>query len=248
MMRLVRKIRNKLKQLWLKIITSRNADLCWLFRNRFLRMDANLAINTESRRIFHIDRYQFSVRKLTEIYSDSKELTILDAACGTGYGSSLLKNIRSSQVIGLDICPETVSYAQKKYSTENCLFKLCDLTQMKKIEDQTIDAVVSFETIEHLETPTIFLKNINRVLKKGGYLIISTPNKWGKTRDHKFDYDRQLLCEHLQQFFWIDSLYVQNSGSMDLWVNRGFPRRLIPMNSDNAEEAECFIAIARSDF
>lgn len=210
-------------------------------------MDANVTTNPVERRIFHIDRYQFAASKLKEIYGDTKKLFIVDAACGTGYGSDILKKLNPNKIIGVDICLKTVEYAQKKYGTQDCIFNVCDVVEMNVIKPRTVDAIVSFETIEHLEQPIAFLRNVKRVLKNKGYLIISTPNNWGKTRDHRFDYDYQLLKTHLSQFFTIDSMYVQNSGSMDLWVNRGFPRRLIPLDSDNAEGAECFIAVARND-
>ena len=82
-------------------------------------------------------------------------------------------------------------------------------------------------------------------MRKGGILIISTPNKWGPTKDHKFDYDYNLLKEHLENYFDIKEIYIQNSGCMELWVNRNAPRRLIKATPENIEQAECFIAICR---
>ncbi|MCF7907808.1 MAG: class I SAM-dependent methyltransferase [Candidatus Omnitrophica bacterium] len=244
----IKKVKNKLKTFWLQIATLRSANLRWLFRNRYLRMDANVTTNPVERRIFHIDRYKFAVNKLRKVYSDTRNLLIVDVACGTGYGSDILKKVNPKKIIGIDICPETVKYAQKKYGTHHCIFNTSDAVEMNIIKSGTVDVVVSFETIEHLEQPIIFLKNVKRVLKNKGCLIISTPNSWGETRDHRFDYDYQLLKTHLEQFFTIDSMYVQNSGSMNLWMNRGFQRRLIPVSPDNVNEAECFIAIARNYF
>jgi len=215
----------------------------WLYKNRSLRMDANVAINDKRRRLFHIVRYKFAAEYLKE--KGREKLTILDAACGTGYGSDILKQINPAKITGLDICHKTVKYANKKYGNKQCIFQVSDITDMNGFADGTFDTVVSFETIEHIDEPLAFLKNIERVLKKDGILIISTPNKWGLTKDHKFDYDYELLRDHLERFFDIEDIYVQNSGCMELWTNRGAPRRLIRATPENIEQAECFIAITK---
>ncbi len=213
----------------------------WLYKNRFLRMDANEPIYDKRRRSFHINRYEFAVEYLKK----KDGLIILDAACGTGYGSDILRRLKPKYIIGLDICPETIEYANKKYGSRKCVFKIADITNMSRFDNGMFSAVVSFETIEHIGQPIIFLENINRVLKKEGILIISTPNKWGSTKDHKFDYDYNLLKDHLERFFKIEDIYVQNSGSMDLWINRGMPCRLVKANKENIEQAECFIAVCK---
>lgn len=218
-------------------------DFLWLYKNRFLRMDANVAINNESRRLFHIDRYEFAANYLRNKWGDG--LVILDAACGTGYGSDIFKKIKPEQIIGIDNCSKTIKYANKKYGNGHCIFKQCDITDMKELKEGMFDACVSFETIEHIEQPIVFLKNISRVLKNEGILIVSTPNKWGLTKDHKFDYDYELLRDHLERYFHIEDIYVENSGCMELWVNRGAPRRLVKAMPENIEKAECFIAVCK---
>lgn len=53
---------------------------------------------------------------------------------------------------------------------------LMDLNNPLPIEDNSIDLVIAGEILEHLINPFMFLQEINRVLKKGGELILSTPN------------------------------------------------------------------------
>ena len=214
----------------------------WLYKHRYLRMDANETINDRARRQFHKDRYVFARDTLRAAgFSQAK---ILDCACGTGYGSAILKEA-VSQVVGVDIDQEAVHYATSKYGASSINFKQADVTQMKSLEKNSFDAAVSFETIEHISEPLLFLENIHALLKSNGLLIISTPNKWGPTRDHRFDYDYALFRQHLEKFFSIEEMYVQNSGCMDLWVNRGASRRLIKATSDTIEQAECFLAVCR---
>lgn len=241
--RILRGLKNRSKE-FSRLWRFWKPNFLWLYKNRYLRMDANVATNDKRRRLFHLDRYEFAAGYLKDIRL--KDPVILDAACGTGYGSDILKKINPKMIVGLDISQDAIDYATKKYGNDRCSFKACDILEMAGIEDGSLDAVVSFETIEHIDNPMGFLANINRVLKKGGILIISTPNRWGITKDHKFDYNYELLRDHLERFFKIESIYVQNSGCMELWTNKGAPRRLVRAEPENIEQAECFIAVCKT--
>lgn len=205
-------------------------------------MDANLELDDKRRREFHIDRYEFAAEFLSKHLGQNS--FVLDAACGTGYGSNILKRCRSVRLLGVDICPQAVEYARKTYSQDGCDFLCTDVTRFEGIDPQSFDAAVSFETIEHLDQPIAFLEKIHSLLKPGGLLIISTPNKWGITKYHKVDYDYDSFKKDLGRFFTVDKMFVQNSGSMDLSVNRGSERRLVPDDLGIRDTAECFIAVA----
>ena len=95
-------------------------------------------------------------------------LTILDAPCGEGVLASMLLG-KGIKVHGVDIEPTAAS----------CLghaFKIADLNEKLSLPDKSFDVVVSVEGIEHLENPHLFLREVNRVLKNGGTLILTTPN------------------------------------------------------------------------
>ena len=240
---LIRRLRDAFKLCLFRLMFW-DSDFFWLYRNRYLRMDAKEPINDKKRRAFHVDRYDFAVKYLKGMNKDS--LMILDIACGTGYGSDILKILNPKLIIGVDIDSETIRYASKKYGSERCVFKIANAIDMKDFRDKMFDAIISFETIEHLEDPILFLENINRLLKNKGILIMSTPNKWGLNAPHKVDYNYDLLKCHLKNFFYIESIYSHNSGSMDLWVNKGVSmRRLVKAHTENIEEAECFIAVCK---
>ena len=98
----------------------------------------------------------------------------LDVACGTGMGTKYLSVAGAVSSIGLDIDPTAVSFASKFYG--GCKFAQCDVTRLC-IASASIDVVVSFETIEHIEDQAKFLNECHRVLKPGGVLICSTPNQ-----------------------------------------------------------------------
>lgn len=116
-------------------------------------------------------------------YSFAKELCagrrVLDAACGEGYGSRLLANWGASEVVGVDISAEAIASAQQHFSSENVRFIQNDAeTLPRHFEPNSFDLIVSFETIEHVQDPALFLRNIRDLLKPGGVVAISCPNDW----------------------------------------------------------------------
>ncbi len=104
--------------------------------------------------------------------------TVLDAACGEGYGSHLMAEY-AQRVTGLDISEEAVKWAGERYrDRSNLKFVTGDVTSLP-FGDKSFDIVVSFETIEHIseQQQQAFLQEIRRVLKEDGCLLMSTPNR-----------------------------------------------------------------------
>jgi GT2 family glycosyltransferase/ubiquinone/menaquinone biosynthesis C-methylase UbiE len=100
---------------------------------------------------------------------------VADIACGEGYGSNLMAEYAAS-VVGVDISTEAVDHARRTYSKSNLTF-VCAPGQDTQIPAQSIDVVVSFETIEHHDQHQEMLQEIKRILKPGGTLIMSSPDK-----------------------------------------------------------------------
>lgn len=101
---------------------------------------------------------------------------VLDIACGEGYGSALLARLASS-VQGVDISDEAVQHAAAEYSgIPNLGFKAGDAANIP-LSDDSVDVVVSFETIEHHDRHSEMLREIRRVLRPGGFLVMSSPNR-----------------------------------------------------------------------
>lgn len=118
--------------------------------------------------IEHLHRYAIACE-----LADKK--TVLDIACGDGYGCGLLAQ-HAKDVTGVDIDQTTIKEAEKKYARDNIRFIQADVRNTT-LPDQTYDLVVSFETLEHIAEHEVFLSEIKRLLKPGGRLIISTPDK-----------------------------------------------------------------------
>ena len=115
----------------------------------------------------HEDRYVFAAR-----YVSRKD--VLDVACGSGVGTSFLQKAGARDVWGVDIDADAIAFGTARYP--DCKLRQCEATDLC-LSDSSLDVVVSFETIEHLTDQERFLKECWRVLKPGGTLICSTPNK-----------------------------------------------------------------------
>jgi GT2 family glycosyltransferase/SAM-dependent methyltransferase/glycosyltransferase involved in cell wall biosynthesis len=100
---------------------------------------------------------------------------VLDVASGEGYGSAILAQVARS-VIGVEIDAATVVGSRKEFPRANLRFEQGD-AQALPLPSASFDVVVSFETLEHLPEQDRFLAELRRVLRPGGLLIISTPDR-----------------------------------------------------------------------
>lgn len=100
---------------------------------------------------------------------------VLDVASGEGYGSALVADLARS-VIGVDIDEASVAFANRVYGRENLAFRTGRAAALP-LEDASVDVVVCFETIEHITDHEGFLAEVARVLRQGGILLISTPDR-----------------------------------------------------------------------
>jgi len=112
----------------------------------------------------HVRRYEWARRAM-------REGVVIDAACGTGYGTALLSH-GSARAVGVDIHAPAVAFARKNYSTVVIEARVEQLP----LRTRSADSFVSFETIEHLDDPASLLTEVARVLRPGGLFLVSTPN------------------------------------------------------------------------
>lgn len=115
----------------------------------------------------HLVRYHYAAHLCVGV-------DVLDIACGVGYGSALLAK-KAKSVVGADVAEDAVAYARGRYVSPNAQFALVDAHSIP-FRDASFDAIVSFETLEHLTEPERFLGEVSRVLRDGGVAILSTPH------------------------------------------------------------------------
>lgn len=98
---------------------------------------------------------------------------VLEAGCGEGYGADLLAEV-AAHVIGLDYDAATVAHVRARYPRVDIRHgNLVDLP----LADASVDVVVNFQVIEHLWDQEKFIAECLRVLRPGGQLLVSTPNR-----------------------------------------------------------------------
>lgn len=168
-------------------------------------------IEDEKLSIEHMQRYM-SILPLV------KNKKVLDIACGEGYGSSILGK-KAADVTGMDIDEETIKWARKKYASETVRYKVGNIAEIP-LEDHSIDVLVSFETIEHVdeELQQQFIKEAKRVLKEDGILIMSSPNK--EIYSDKYDYHNEF---HIKEFYFREFVdFIQQEFAELKIYNQGF--------------------------
>jgi ubiquinone/menaquinone biosynthesis C-methylase UbiE len=158
----------------------------------------------------HCHRYAFARRFVAG-------RRVLDAACGEGYGAALLAGAAAS-VVGVDIAPQVVADARVRYAQiPNLRFTAASVTALP-LADASVDAVVSFETIEHVgaDDQRRMLEEFARVLAPDGVLILSSPNRpeYSEARGyanpfHVHELDRDELAARLAPHFRVTDWYRQ---------------------------------------
>jgi len=118
--------------------------------------------------LHHLQRYEFAGRF-------TKDAKVLDLACGNGYGSFALMNFGAKTVRGVDIDPGAIEYASSHYRRPGLTYACGDAFAEVSVEGG-YGVVVSFETIEHLAEPKLFISKLRDLVSPDGLLVISAPN------------------------------------------------------------------------
>ncbi len=167
----------------------------------------------------HVERYRFAS-------GFARNNDVLDIACGEGYGTASLLKAGARSVVGVDISQESVDHAAKKYG----LRTMVGSAEAIPLPDGVLDLVVSFETIEHVRQPELFLAECVRVLKPTGTLLVSTPNKPvydQRTPDNQFHCSEMSLADFessLSKYFSKVDLFAQCEPPPWYLRTRGFGR------------------------
>jgi 2-polyprenyl-3-methyl-5-hydroxy-6-metoxy-1,4-benzoquinol methylase len=143
----------------------------------------------------------------------SAEITLLDVPQEEG----------TREALNLGFTSEILKTIQKKRSNIKDVV-IQDMTK-SALQDGTFDAVVCVEVIEHVEEDDDFVKNISKVIKKGGWAYFTTPNGDyiknegpDKNPDHVRHYTKAQLQSLLEQYFEnVDVHYAVKTGKYRVW-------------------------------
>lgn len=145
----------------------------------------------------HVARYEFVASRL------APGSRVLDLACGVGYGSQILAKAGHT-VTAVDASPEAIAYAMEHYAHPNVTFVCATAEGFAPREADRFDAVVSFETIEHLADPAPFL---SRWAAKAKAIYASVPNETvfphrGRIKFHFRHYTKSQFASLLKASGW----------------------------------------------
>ena len=193
----------------------------------------------------HVARYAFAA----ELAAGKR---VLDAGCGTGYGTAEL-NEAAASVVGADIAFLEAWEAAGISGPRYCQASI----EAMPFAASSFDLVVAFEVIEHLRDWRALLRETRRVLAPGGLFVVSTPNRIYYTESrgaegpnpfHVHEFEFEEFRAALQEFFPKVDVWVQNR--LEAFVfdgGRSGPLQGFAAQAGEREEAHFFIGVCGVD-
>ena len=119
--------------------------------------------------IMHTAAYRFAENACTG-------KAVLDLGCGSGYGSARISKVAHS-VHGVDIDEDAIRFASARYVGPNLTYSSIPTDGPLPFPDESFDVVLSFQVIEHVHDDLGYLREASRILRKGGTIIVVTPDR-----------------------------------------------------------------------
>lgn len=154
-------------------------------------VDKKLTEKTRNMKIYTFSYYLKLLKRNTKL----KGKKLLDIGCATGYLLEAAKK-EGADCYGVEVSPYGAQEANKKFPGR--IF--CGILEEAKYQDNYFDIITMTDLIEHVLDPVFFLKEVNRILKPEGYILIITPNFhswWSKILGKKWTNFKE---EHLFYF------------------------------------------------
>jgi 2-polyprenyl-3-methyl-5-hydroxy-6-metoxy-1,4-benzoquinol methylase len=150
-------------------------------------------------------------------------MKVIELGCGTGSLCEALHQ-KGIAIAGCDVSPVAIDHGREKYP--HLHLSVVNAEQLPW-ENETFDAVLSFDVLEHLFNPDKHLEEIRRILKPGGYYLFQTPNKLVNA------VYETMKCRSLAWRQYHPSLHF--AGPLRKRLSRnGFDVRFVKMNTINA--------------
>ncbi|MEK4262971.1 MULTISPECIES: methyltransferase domain-containing protein [Paenibacillus] len=237
----VREIEARLASLY-KPKKSISEDIVTLEQNDVFFTGERLVINQHVKENYnsimeeHLQRYELACK-----YVNNK--LVLDAACGAGYGSKMLQQAGATHVTGVDIDNESLENARKVYAENNISYMYGDVNKLN-MGDRSVDVIVSFETIEHIDSGANWIKESARILKDEGIFLVSTPNRkitnpgtyyveQPLNPHHRFEYGVSEFVGELLKEYDLIEIYGQNFTNDNMNYYSKIMREVRQLNINN---------------
>ena len=168
----------------------------------------------------------FVHEKVLSLLEKEPKGRVLDAPAGEGFASVRLDRL-GFEVYALDI-------EEKQFKPKNIKFEKADLNDTLPYSDSFFDYVVCIEGIEHIENPNHLIREFKRILKKGGKLIITTPNvlsvygrlryllsgysDWFHSRINLYEGDVDFVSGHINMVGFPELYFILNKNEFEIEV------------------------------
>ena len=140
----------------------------------------------------------FLERISNELRITNNELRFLDVGCGTGANLEMLANFGEAE--GVDVSNDALEFCRSKGLDAHK-----GLAEELPFEDESFDIVTALDVIEHLDDDVAGLREMHRVLRKGGKSLVFVPAfmwLWGVQDDisnHRIRYTKKQIVERLEK-------------------------------------------------
>lgn len=152
-----------------------------------------------------------------------KDKVVADIGCGSGYGCQILKERHAARVYGADISKPSIEFAQARYG-KYAEFSIQGITDLKEYSNHSFDVTVCSEVLEHIkeyQKEDCAIKELKRVTREGGIIVIGTPNT-EMLDNHGFSFNeiQTLLADNFDKFCIFENALAPYSGKIASWNER----------------------------
>jgi SAM-dependent methyltransferase len=159
---------------------------------------------------------------------------VLNIWSRTGNLLPYLRRVGNLDITNREVSPAMMAIAKEKYPAEQ--FELTDLEHLCEFSDSSFDRIISLETLEHTPKPDAFLRELHRLLKPGGLLIMSLPPRGFEIPTRIYDrlFHNHGEGPHRFLYSWeVKSLLK----SADFTLTRHEPAIILPLGGDRLTRA-----------
>lgn len=114
-------------------------------------------------------------KTIVKLANVSQTDSVIDVGCGEGYMLSLLP--KAKKIVGLDISRVALNRAKKYLQDRKEIELVLGDAKSLRFEDNSFDIAICSETLEHVPNPRALIKELHRILKQNGNLVVSIPDE-----------------------------------------------------------------------